>query len=412
MRGLIRSAIEPMRKFAGFADQILVSGGNFLTIAICAHTLPLPEQGKFTYIFATYIALLLLNVAGIFQGAAVRAPSQERGQYQISLARLQFLQAAFLSLLVCAAWFLAGNIFGWKATEVEASLLFGFLVMQQLSDFDRRIAYVFSSSERAICSSAMLYPARIFGLLIVQPDTVSEVLAIMMMAGLAPAIISMLAAFRSDQESMQTWINAAKEHLYFSRLFIAGIPLIWLWTYIPIFMLGVMYGKEQVALLGSIRGISNMANVLMEQMETKMAADWARMHHENDAQTLNESVSRLLKMGMIFWLANMTVILVFGREIVNLVLGDLYAPHWGLLLIGWIGYGVYFVARILGIKHRILGSNQIEFIGNISAVFTAAVGGFLMIPVLGVTGAALVYVAIALVVLGGQSYFIKRLAQQ
>ena len=77
-------------------------------------------------------------------------------------------------------------------------------------------------------------------------------------------------------------MDAAKEHLSYSRLFIAGTPLVWLWAYIPIFMLGIMHGKEQAALLGSIRGISNMANVLMEQIETKVVADWARMRHGKD----------------------------------------------------------------------------------------------------------------------------------
>jgi hypothetical protein len=49
---------------SSLADQVLVSGGNFLTIAICAHALPFAEQGKFTYIFASYIAVLWLNITG------------------------------------------------------------------------------------------------------------------------------------------------------------------------------------------------------------------------------------------------------------------------------------------------------------------------------------------------------------
>lgn len=408
----LRSFLNPMRKLSSLVDQVLVSGGNFLTIAICAHALSLAEQGKFTYVFATYMALLLLNVAGVFQGAAVRAPTQEQHTYKISLARLQLLQAFLLSLLVSGIWLVAGNVFGWQATGSEAWLLFIFLFLQQLADFDRRAAYIFSGTRRAIFSSAMLYPARIFWLLVIQPNTVSEVLAIMMVTALIPAAITVFAACRSNQESAQTWINAAKEHLSYSRLFIAGIPLVWLWVYIPIFILGVTYGKEQIALLGSIRGISNMANVLMEQIETKVAADWARMHHGNGAFALEAAVSRLLKVGMIFWLVSMAVILLFGREIVNLVLGSLYAPHWNLLLIGWIGYGVYFIARIFGIKHRTLGANQIEFVGNISAVVTAMVAGFVLIPVLGATGAAWVYVVIAVAVLGSQAYFIRRLEQQ
>jgi len=405
----LKSYFRATRKLSSLVDQVLVSGGNFLTIAICAHALSLAEQGKFTYIFASYIALLLLNVAGIFQGAAVRAPTQDQVTYKTTLARLQLLQAVSLSMLVSGIWLGAGDLFGWQATYQEALLLCTFLLLQQLADFDRRTAYIFSGTKRAILSSAVLYPMRIIGLVVLQPDTISQVLMILLFTAFIPAVATVFTACRNTTQNTRTWVNAIREHLTYSRLFIAGIPLVWLWAYIPVFMLGIMYGKEQVALLGSIRGISNMANVLMEQIETKVAADWGRMHHGNGAPVLEAAVSRILKIGMVFWLVSLAVILLYGREIVYLLLGSLYAPHWDLLVIGWVGYGVYFFARISGIKHRTLGANQIEFIGNLSAVAASVAAGFALIPALGATGAAGVYIVIALAVLGSQAYFIKRL---
>lgn len=401
-----------MRKASNLADQVLVSGGNFLTVAICAHALPLAEQGKFTYIFASYIAVLLLNIAGIFQGAAVRAPAQERDSYKTVLARLQLLQAILLSMLVSGIWLGAGSIFGWQTTNAEAGLLFVFLVLQQSADFDRRTAYIFASAKRAIFSSTLLYPIRVVGLIIIRPDTVSQVLLIMVLSALVPAMLTVISACRNNRANVQIWIGAAIEQLTYSKLFIVGAPLGWLWAYIPIFMLGIMHGKEQAALLGSIRGISNMANVLMEQIETKVVADWARTNHVYGASALEEVVTRMLKIGTIIWLAGMAVILVFGREIVNLILGSLYAPYWNLLVIGWLGYGIYFIARIFGIKHRTLGFNQIEFTGNVFGVVAAVLAGFVMIPALSATGAAWVYVVIAVAIMGGQIYLAKRLVRQ
>lgn len=352
------------------------------------------------------MALLLLNVAGIFQGAAVRAPAQD-SSYLPSLARLQLLQALLLSFLVCAAWFGAGNVFGWQATATEAGLLFAFLMMQQLADFDRRSAYVFTGARRAVYSSAMLYPWRIIGLLVIWPETVSQVLMVLIVSALIPATLTISAASQSRSEAAQAWIIAIKQHVAYSRLFIAGAPLGWLWAYIPVFLLGIMHGKEQAALLASIRGISNVANVLMEQIETKVVADWARVQHGSGTHVMKAAVSRLLKIGMIFWLSGMAIVVVFGREIVTLVLGDLYAPHWHLLVIGWGGYGVYFLARVSGIKHRTLGANQVEFIGNLCGVLAALVAGFVLIPALKATGAAWVYVIIAATMLISQMLVLK-----
>lgn len=408
----LTSHLYAMRRVSSLTDQALVSGGNFLTIALCAHALTLAEQGKFTYIFASYMAVLLLNVAGIFQGAAVRAPAQEHYTYKTILARLQLLQAFLLSLIVSGIWVVAGYVFGWQSSPTEVWLIFAYLGLQQLADFDRRTAYIFSSTKRAIFSSAMLYPVRILGLIIIRPDTVSQVLEIMILSAIIPAVLTVFAAYRSNLANAPSWIDAAKEHLVYSRLFIVGAPLGWLWAYIPILMLGIMHGKEQAALLGSIRGISNMANVFMEQVETKVVSDWARMCHENGLPALEAAVSRLLKIGLVFWLVGLSVILVFGREIVNIVLGSLYVPHWNLLVIGWMGYGVYFLARIFGIKHRTLGANQVEFIGNVFGVVTAVVAGFMMIPALSAAGAAWSYAIIAGAMLFSQMHYARKLMRQ
>ncbi len=396
-----------MRKFGSIADQVLVSGGNFLTIAICAHVFSLSEQGKFTYIFASYMALLLLNVAGIFQGAAVRAPAQD-STYQTSLARLQLLQAALFSLLISVTWFGAGNIFGWQATATEAGLLFAFLILQQLADFDRRSAYIFSGTRRAVYSSAALYPLRIIGLLVIRPETVSQVLLVLIVSAIIPAVLTISAASKSRSKAAPSWLDATKAHIAYSKLFIAGAPLGWLWSYIPIFMLGTMHGKEQAAVLASIRGISNIANVLMEQLETKVVADWARVHHGSGTHVMKAAVSRLLKFGIIFWLSGMTVVVVFGREIVTLVLGNIYVPHWHLLVIGWGGYGVYFLARVSGIKHRTLGANQVEFIGNLCGVVAAIAAGFMFIPAFSAAGAAWVYAIISAAMLIGQMSYARK----
>lgn len=396
-----------IRKFASLADQALVSGGNFLTIAICAHLLPLAEQGKFTYVFASYMALLLMNVSGIFQGASVRAPAQN-DSYQPILARLQLIQASLLSLAICAAWFGAGGMFGWQATKVEAALLFAFLVMQQLADFDRRSAYIFSGTKRAVYSSAALYPLRIIVLLLVRPETVSQVLWVLIFSSFLPALPALLMAGKRQPAASNSWVNEVKAHLFYSRLFIAGAPLGWLWSYIPIFMLGMMHGKEQAALLASIRGIANIANVLMEQIETKVVADWAKIRHGDGAEVMEAAAVQLLKIGMGLWLLGLLVIALFGREIVALVLGNLYSPHWNLLLIGWGGNGAYFMARVYGIKHRALGSNRIEFAGNLGGVLAALIAGFTLIPLQQAVGAAWVYVIIAAAMGASQMYSMKR----
>ena len=397
--------MRQLKNLGSIFDQVLVSGGNFLTIAICAHTLSLSEQGKFTYVFASYLAVLLLNVAGIFQGAAVRAPGQKYKEYCAVLARMQLVQAVMISLFVCGAWWQAGEALGWESNSTEIFLFLGFLILQQLADFDRRTAYIFSSSKRAFISSLFLYPIRITGLLILDPDTVSQVLVIMIFSSVLPALATILLIVR--ERVVDSWLHYTKEHLKYSRLFIIGAPMGWLWSYIPVFILGTIHGKESAALLASIRGISNIANVFMEQIETKVVVDWARLQHQEDSDAVTHAVSRLYKISLIFWILTMVIIWIFGREIVDMTLGRLYTPYWYLLAIAWLGYGIYFIARIAGIEHRTKGVNKIEFVGNVSGVSVALVAGSLLIPGFGLNGAAWTYVLIAATMLTSQQLLVR-----
>lgn len=398
--------IKTLRKLSSFVDQLLVSGGNFLTIAICAHALPLSEQGKLTYAIASYMAILMVNVTGIFQGAAVRAPSQE-SSYKISMARLQLIQAGALSLLVSALWGGFGNVFGWQATLTEIVLLFVYLTIQQLADFDRRSAYIFNNSERAVSSSLALYPWRIAALLYLKPGTLVEVIQVLIISAIIPALPTIVTAMRRRSSANQSWLKVVAEQFNYSRMFLAGAPLTWLLGYLPIFMLGVIQGKEQAGILASIRGLSNIANIFMEQIETKVVADWARMRHGEGDHVMEVAIINLLKLGAIFWTVGFILVLVFGQEIVNFFLGKIYTPFWDLLVIGWISYGVYFLSRVYGIKHRTLGSNKIEFIGVSFGVMAGVMFGYVFIPAFNEAGAAWVYVAIFLVVLICQMIYTK-----
>lgn len=378
-------------------------------MALCAHSLSLAEQGKFTYVFASYLAVLLLNVAGIFQGAAVRAPSQNSAAYRTLLARLQWVSASAVSLLLAFFWYALGAWVDWQASFQEAWLLAAFLVLQQAADFDRRSAYIFADARRALWASVALYPLRILLLWYASPTTVVQVLWILLLSTLLPALPSLVIMGRMPL--IQGW-RQIKAHLHYSRLFILGAPLGWLWSYLPVFLLATFHGKEQAALLVSIRNISNLANMLMEQIETRVGADWARWQHQHGTQSLHQIVRKLMQQGLLLWLCIMLALAIWGQALVALILGDTYAPHWILLPIGWLGYGIYFLVRVFGIKYRTLGANRVEFLGNLSGVLCALLIGYWLIPSAGVLGAAWLYVIIAAAMWGAQFLAIKHTASK
>jgi hypothetical protein len=290
-------------------------------------------------------------------------------------------------------WFVFGSYFGWTLSIADLSLLFAFFAIQQIADFNRRSSYIFSSALAATISSATLYPIRIVALLILQPSNIDTVLLILIVSAIFPALLTIRSIGKLEKNS-KTWLVSVKEHLYYSRLFIAGSLVSWLWSYAPVFILGMMEGKAAAALLASIRGISSAANIFMEQLETKAVADWSHLHHEEGAGRVLAEVKRLNRIAFVFWLTVMLGIFFFDKAIVTIILGDLYSSSAYILDIAWIAYGAFYVARVHGIWCRTLGNNKIEFISNTAGFIAAIVGSWFLIPLYDIKGAAWVYFAI------------------
>jgi O-antigen/teichoic acid export membrane protein len=386
-----------LRRYFSFFDQGLVSGGNFLTIALCAHFLPLDEQGKFIYVFSSYIGLVLLNVSGIFQGAAVQAPLRD-ASYVSVLAKLQAYSALLMAILVGIVWLFVGPYLGWTLTLHEFTLIITYLFLQQLTDFTRRSSYVFSDAKNALLSSLWTYPIRLIVLFLVAPKTIEGVL-IILIASCAVSVGMTIKEINRSNIDFLKWREQALEHLNYSKLFIAGSFLSWLWAYSPVFILGMLQGKEAAALLASIRGISGMANIFIEQLETKAAADWSRQYHSEGAASVKQSIYQVNKVALIFWIFVMLIIVMFNEGIVGFILGTQYSPYSKILIVAWVGYGAFYVVRIHGIAHRTFGDNKIEFVAGTSGVLAAALCSFWLIPQFKVEGAAWVYVFIAMVML-------------
>lgn len=404
--GWFKSSLRNKATISALGDQVVVSGGNFLTIALCAHFLPLAEQGKLTYVFATYMGLLLLNIASIYQGAAVRAPTEGVG-YLVVLKKIQVTLALLTSAGACVLWMIVGDWVGWNVTWTELVLVLIFLFLQQLADFKRRSAYIFLTPHNALLASLTTYCPRVVLLLFCQVATMSDALIIMGASALLPALSNYWPRREIDSKELIDATTRALQHLAYSWLFILGAPLGWLWSYAPIFLLGAMYGKEQAALLASIRGISSVANVLMEQLETKVVAEWARTKAEGDLKTIKRSSVKLFQIGIGIWIVGIVMIAFAGENITRLILGDTYAPYWGLLAIIWLGYGLYFVARLMGVKCRALGSKGIEFVANVVGTIVAIFAGWFLILDLGIFGAAWIYVCIPISMYLSQLAYVK-----
>lgn len=392
------------------ADQIVVSGGNFLTIILGAQILPLTQQGKLAYVISAYMVTVFINVAAIFSVApAIKYEAKHPLEYKMLLTLAQLLLAAASTGLIIIAMHIFGTRIGWEISLPEGCVLALFLVLQQISDFRRRTAYVFDDIQNAVLTSIWAYGLRILLILTFHPDTILGVLVIFVISA-SPSTIA-VAITLTKTHPFQTLYRSDTKNLVFlhcrrSLWTSLNAPLSWVTTYLPIFMLGAIESEKSAAILLSIRSIGSVANVAFELLETFIPNWLANRASIDGRQGLRYASTKLLAIGGALWLIGLFAIILSDRLLISFFLGNEYNSYSTLLTISWFGNGIHFVSRIISLHYRTSKNTQVEFIGSIGGLFSLA-----LIPILvdsfGINGAASVYIFIPTFTIIFQRIFIS-----
>ena len=357
---------------ASLFDQFLVSGGNFFTVALCAHFFAVAEQGKLGYIVAAHMATVLLNMAALFHWASVEAPRRsDKQSYKEDLIVLQLIYATSFSVLITWIINVLTRSAGWSMTGTEFTMVLTFLLVQQLADFDRRSSYTFSFSLpwRASISSSLLYLPRIVLILIFRPTEVTDVLYILIVAAVIPAFRA-LSSFPRVLPIGHT-LTIVQEQLSQAGWMILVGPLMWIWSYIPVFMLGAVSGLKAVGIFVTIRSASSIANVAMELLETQISATAGRLH-EADRHGLEPLFTGTRFIGVLFWAIGCLVITVLGSSLLAIVFGEAYEAYADLLIIFWIANGIAFLFRLDSVLLRTTQNSRaiaLSYLSSIIAMF-------------------------------------------
>lgn len=378
--------IRPAKKFAySLADQGMVSAGNFLTIALGANFLPIVGQGKLIYIYTIYIALVLFNTAAFFSSAnIVRNESKDAHFYRYALSKYQGVSALFTALLLTAACLLFQKTLGMHFSGQELAYLLIFLLFQQLVDFHRRAGYIFEHIPESTLGSALVYGMRIAGILLVQPGTLAEFLAVLIMASFPIVLLAVkdFIAEKSQSITKESWHELLHFHLKLTKWNILNTPFKWAGLHLPILLAGILHSIEAAAIVGSIRALTTFANVLLELLETFIPA-WLASSAAHGYHLLKQRSIYLLITGGAVWLFGLLLIWTLGELIIQYLLGPTYAKYSELLFIIWFANGLYFAGRIIGVHYRSMKNSKLEFLGSL----TGAIALIFALPAITLYGA-------------------------
>ena len=305
-------------------DQIFVSGGNFLTIVICANILSLNEMGKVGYGYVIYLALLLINIAGIYQPGVINLHKKSnKSKYIGFLAWLQVIYAITLSVLGILLLLFFGENFDWLASYDELLSVFLFLLFLPFAEFGRRIFYILDLPKFSAGISAIQYVPRILLIIIFNPSNAETVFLIHAFCALIPTIVIVVTIVRNSKV-IYLFKEFFREHISQNYPLVITAALGWATFSAPMLILGVLVGKESVAILMSIRSITSAANVLLELLETIVPTKFIKSLVNGGLEELKKRSGRLLGYGLGIWIAGLVVFVLFSEDIISLLLGEKY----------------------------------------------------------------------------------------
>lgn len=354
---------ESRRVAWSVSDQAVVSATNFLTIAIGAWLLSLPEQSKLVYAYSAYIALVLFNASALFSVAPMlRLEVSDTAAYKQTLFYAQCIIALAGAALFVLLFSVFGDVLEWDATTKEMSYLFAFLVLQQLADFNRRSGYVFNTIVSAALLSTGILSIRLVLLFLLKPDQVETFLLLLAVSAIPGALAALSSGLSSRKNADES--NLFQKHISLARWNMLSTPLQWSGLHLPILLVGALAGSGAAAILATIRSLSTIANVFLELMETYVPM-WMSTHEQRHGDKgLRSVVVRLYAIGFAVWAVAALVIATFGEALLALLLGRPYADYWPILLLLWIGNGLFFLGRVYGVRYRVMRRTSVELIGS------------------------------------------------
>lgn len=363
-------------------DQLVVSAASFLTILICTKKLPLEQVGVVSYYIIIYSISLLLNSAFIFQKASVNAPlHKDKVAYYHELLNVQ----VYLNLLNTGVL----TVIAWNIIDIDGYniILFAiFLFFQQLTDFERKTAYICKTKKDALLSTILTYPLRIVMLALLPIQSSQDILVIFILTSITVPLLQRIK--NTNYVKFSGKLNIVKLYVLESKWLIATAILSFMWGRLPVIIVGETLGIAAAAIFMALRSLTNIANLGLELLETYFSPVLGRKYHKAKPSYFSLMIQVFL-VGFTLWCCGFVVFYGFNEKIVSFLYTTAYSQYAKILVLFWIIGLAIFLSRLLFIHMRTIGLEKYNFLAFVGGIILLQTLYFLYLINYGIEGMAL-----------------------
>lgn len=354
------------------ADQVVVSGANFLAGILLGRYLGPDGYGAFTLTNNVLLLVLGLQAAMLATPMMVLGPAtdaHQRDGYYAAVIRLQIWFAAIsATVALLAILFLQRYApqlrLGGLAMPVAAALA-AFAV----HDFYRRSAFVRDRPATALASDVVAHALRIgayigIGLFVGLTPT----LAFWSHAGAAGVGILVAVGIlgRDRGRHHMSLGEVVRKHWQFGKWLLAEVVAYWFGAHmLIIYATGYLLSASSVGRVTAAMNIASAVNVFFLALENFVPSRASTRYASNGLPGLEAYLRRVALLGMLLTGAIVCVASVWAENWLHLAYGDKYAGSAPLVW-WWSGYFLLgFLQRPLTAGLRVLGNTRAIFIATL-----------------------------------------------
>jgi O-antigen/teichoic acid export membrane protein len=363
----------PARARWSFADQILVSGVNFLTTVLLVRALGLQEFGTYSMVMIGVQFLAGLQMASILapmmslfdQRASVPAPAY--------LATVLLHQAALTAAQVTAVLIAVAVAGTALPKSVDVALACGLVVATQLQDLARRFFYVTERPAQAFGSDVIAYGCRLAALafLAFHGGLTISLTWIVVIAACAAALL-LFAPDALRARATQSDIKSVTErHRAIAGWLMPNNFVGWFGDAgFVLFMIGGLVGPAELATVWAVFSVVLVVNLLLQSIENFVPSAATQALMQGGGTALRGYIERMSWLGVVLILSTVAVLMLVADPLMNLVFGRTFPGQLWILAILGVNQALVHVAMVVTAGLRALARVREVFVAQ--AVASAA----------------------------------------
>ncbi|APW66220.1 hypothetical protein LPB137_10375 [Poseidonibacter parvus] len=383
--------IAKNKKSLIFLDQILVSGSNFLLGILLARFLGLDIFGQFSLLWLIVLFFSSIQLALIISPLLTHAPKKNKLIKDYYLTNMLYMQFIFsiICVLILSILFYFSELITSKYNISEFRYYILWMVFSFLcQDFIRRYFIIKISYFRLIFIDVIAYIGQLIGIssliFFEQLTLINTFISISLTFTISFAVGYLQINFKSLKSThikllfLKNW--------KFSKWLVYSSLLQWGSGNFYILVAGSILGPWSVGVIKVMQNTMGIFHVIFIALENILPIRFAEIYKNNGYQKTISFFKIQLQYGFYIFLVLISVLFIYGEELILVIYGDEYVSYSYLLFGFMIMYIFIYIGMLQRYILRTIENTKKIFINYIITTIFSVIASFILIKTLEING--------------------------